>query len=148
MASVEIWPLCFNLVSMVPLIQQILNYCSTMWSSMYNMPKYNRRKLHVMGRLVYLVNVLSNLNICALWKNTQWYLEQKQHQQIISVPIRTILHPCLDVFGVKDVQDIWWIFGIETHQYMCYRDIIYAKLTHIMTILLMTFCIDTKFIIK
>ena len=35
-----------------------------------------------------------------------WYWDQKQQQQVIIVPTRTIVHPCLDVVTVKGVHDI------------------------------------------
>ena len=39
-------------------------------------------------------------------ENTKCYWDQKYQQQIITIPIRTIVNPCLDVFTVKDVQYI------------------------------------------
>ena len=38
-------------------------------------------------------------------ENTNWYWEQKYQQQVIIFPTWTIVHPCLDVLAVKDVQD-------------------------------------------
>ena len=35
-----------------------------------------------------------------------WYLKQQSMQHTIIVPTRTIIHPCLDVFRITDVQDI------------------------------------------
>ena len=38
-------------------------------------------------------------------KNTNWYWEQKNKQQVIIVPVLTIVNPCLDVVAVKDFHD-------------------------------------------
>ena len=39
-------------------------------------------------------------------EKTNWYWEQKNHQQLIIFPTQTILHPCLDVVAVKCVHYI------------------------------------------
>ena len=39
-------------------------------------------------------------------ENTNWYWDQKKQQQVIIGPSQTIVHPCLDVAAVKDVDDI------------------------------------------
>ena len=39
-------------------------------------------------------------------ENTSWYWKQQPLKQNIIVPTRTILHLCLDVVGIKYVQDI------------------------------------------
>ena len=39
-------------------------------------------------------------------ENMKWYWEQTQQQQIIYFLTRTIVHTCLDVFVVKEVQYI------------------------------------------
>ena len=39
-------------------------------------------------------------------EDTNWYWDHKQQQQVIIIPTRTIVHPCLDVLEVKYVHDI------------------------------------------
>ena len=39
-------------------------------------------------------------------EENNWDWDQKQQQQVIIFPTRTIVHPCLDVMTVKDVHDI------------------------------------------
>ena len=39
-------------------------------------------------------------------ENTNWYWDQKNHQQVLIYPTQTIVHPCIDVVAVKDVHDI------------------------------------------
>ena len=39
-------------------------------------------------------------------ENKKWYWERKNHQQFIIVPTCAILHPCLDVIAVKDINYI------------------------------------------
>ena len=39
-------------------------------------------------------------------EEANWYWEQKNKQQVIIVTTRTIVHPCLYVVAVKDVQVI------------------------------------------
>ena len=38
-------------------------------------------------------------------ENTNWYREQKNQQQVIISPTRTIMHSFLDVLALKDVLD-------------------------------------------
>ena len=44
--------------------------------------------------------------ICYMQENTNWYWEQHPLQHAITVSTRTILHPCLVVFGIIYVQYI------------------------------------------
>ena len=39
-------------------------------------------------------------------RKTNWYWDDKNHQQVIIVPTRDIVHPCLDFVAVKYVHDI------------------------------------------
>ena len=47
-------------------------------------------------RYIYLVNMKPN---------PRWYWKQVKHQQILIVSAYTILHPCLEVSVVKDVEN-------------------------------------------
>ena len=38
-------------------------------------------------------------------ENTNWYWKQQSLQQNTIFPTRSILHPCLDVVQIKDIQD-------------------------------------------
>ena len=43
---------------------------------------------------------------CSMQENTNWYWKQRQLQQTIIVPTRTILHPNIGVIIIRYVQDI------------------------------------------
>ena len=43
--------------------------------------------------------------LCSMQENTNWYWKQQTLQQNIIVPTHTIIHPCIDVFIMKNVQD-------------------------------------------
>ena len=62
--------------------------------------------LHVMekrlsGEIVFRTHYLS-----CMQENKYWYWKQEHIQQFIIVTTKTIVHPCLDFVGVKDVHDI------------------------------------------
>ena len=44
--------------------------------------------------------------LCSMQENTNWYWKQQSLQQNVIFPTRTIIHPCLDVVKIIDVQDI------------------------------------------
>ena len=44
--------------------------------------------------------------ICSMQVDTNWYWNQQPKQHVITVPIRTILHPQLEVIAVTDFQAI------------------------------------------
>ena len=57
-------------------------------------------------KLLHLVSCLSKAHyLSSTQEKTKLYWEKKQ-QQFIIVPLRTIVHPCLDVMAVKDVHNI------------------------------------------
>ena len=50
--------------------------------------------------------VVKSQYICSVQENTNWYWKQQSLQHNIIVTTCTILHPCLDVIIITDVQDI------------------------------------------
>ena len=57
---------------------------------------------------------------------TNWYWEHHPKQQAIIVPTRTIIHTRLDVFGIKDVQDIPKVCVTGFKQKKPYKDILFV----------------------
>ena len=64
--------------------------------------------------------------ICSMQENTNCYWKQKLLQQITIVPTRIILHPRLDVFTIRDVQDISNNFFNSIQAGNPYKDIIFV----------------------
>ena len=50
--------------------------------------------------------VVKSQYICSVQENTNWCWKQQSLQHNIIVTTCTILHPCLDVIIITDVQDI------------------------------------------
>ena len=45
--------------------------------------------------------VVNSQYLICIQENTNWCCKQKKQQQVIIVPARTIVHPCLDFVAVK-----------------------------------------------
>ena len=72
-------------------------------SEAYKLQKYTTidGKVISAGQLVVKAQYL-----CSMQEDTNWYWKQQPLQHTITVPTRTILHPCLDVIIIRYVQDI------------------------------------------
>ena len=72
-------------------------------SEAYNLQDDTTRDGHIIpaGELVAETQYLRRMK-----EKANWYWDQKNQQQVIIVPTRTIVHTCLDVVAVKYVHDI------------------------------------------
>ena len=137
MASVTIRTNWFNLASMVPQIKQhtskIGYYVIKFVSESYTL-QYDTTCNGIIvsaGELVVKAQYLS----CIQEKN-DCYWDKKNNQQVIIVPTKTIVHPCIDVVAVKDVQDIPKIICNINHLHPIYlnesdHDYILKEIEHI-----------------
>ena len=71
-------------------------------SEAYTLQEYTTHggKIFSSGEIVVKAQYLR-----CMQENTNWYWEQKNQQQVIIFPTRTIVHQFLDVMAVKDVYD-------------------------------------------
>ena len=65
-----------------------------------------QNNIQIDGHIVYAGKLVVNAQyLYNMQENTNWYWKQQPLQHNIIVPTRTIINPCLDVFGITYVQD-------------------------------------------